>query len=208
MKKLRFGLVIIILISLIWVIKELFIRRGKENSDMVVISDSSPSFSFLNQSGELVSSEDYKGKVYVVEFFFTSCPDICEKMNNNMLFVQNSFFGNADFRIVSFTVDPENDTEQVLREYGEKLGANTKIWNFLRGEKQDIYNLAQEFFISANEDKDSPGGFFHDGNFILIDKRGRIRSRFEDGNPKAVYSGTDKKDIYKLIDDIKVLLND
>ena len=151
-----------------------------------------PEFSFVNQDSVLVTDKDYLGKVYVVEFFFTSCPTICPIMTMNLLELQETFKGEEDFGIASFTINPRYDTPAILKKYAEKHGVVNPDWNFLTGEQEDIYRLAREgFYILAQEERDAPGGFEHSGMFALIDKQGYIRSR-EDrfGNPLIYYRGT------------------
>ncbi|MEM9647319.1 MAG: SCO family protein [Bacteroidota bacterium] len=151
-----------------------------------------PSFSFLNQDSVLVSDKDYLGKVYLVEFFFTTCPTICPIMTKNLVELQNTFEEYPDFGVASFTINPRYDTPSILKKYAEGYGATDKDWNFLTGDRDAIYKLAQEgFYVVANEDKDAPGGFEHSGLFALVDREGYIRSRDdENGNPLIYYRGT------------------
>lgn len=151
-----------------------------------------PEFSFLDQDSVMVTNKDYLGKVYVVEFFFTTCPTICPIMTKNLLELQKTFNGDEDFGVASFTINPRYDTPSVLRRYAEKYGIVDKDWHLLTGEQEDIYTLAQEgFYIVANEVEDAPGGFEHSGMFALVDKNGYIRSREDEfGNPLIYYRGT------------------
>lgn len=166
-----------------------------------------PDFGFVNQDSALVTLEDLKGKVYVVDFFFTSCPSICPIMTANMLKLQKRFSSYDDFVQVSFTVDPERDTPTVLKDYAEQRMVNTDKWHFLTGEKDSIYSVAYDYLSSAMEDPTAPGGFLHTEYFVLVDKEGRLRSREdEQGNIIGVYDGTEAQDIRDLIDDIKVLI--
>ena len=170
-------------------------------------------FVFLNQDNLYISNEDYIGKVYVVEFFFTSCPSICIEMNKNMKILDNEFGDRDDFGIASFTIDPEYDTPKVLKEYSELLDIKSKNWHFLTGDKKDIYELSNKgfnIFSSINEAVD--GGFEHQGFFALIDKNGYIRSRVNDYNvPLVYYSGINNENseiqgIDMIIEDINKLL--
>jgi protein SCO1/2 len=166
-----------------------------------------PPFQFTDQDGRLFSSEQLKGKIYVANFFFSTCPTICPAMNFNLKQVQDRFKGYEDISFVSFTVDPEHDSVEVLKAYEEEIGAINGRWFFLTGEKEDIYNTAANFFLSAQEDATAPGGFLHSENLVLVDWEGRIRSRRdEQGNLKAVYSGTSPVEIGDLKDDIKILI--
>jgi len=166
-----------------------------------------PDFGFVNQDSTLVTLQDLKGKVYVVDFFFTSCPSICPIMTANMLKLQKRFSSFDDFAQLSFTVDPERDTPAVLKEYAEQRMINTDKWHFLTGEKDSIYSVAYDYLSSAMEDPSAPGGFLHTEYFVLVDKEGNLRSREdEQGNIIGVYDGTEAQDIRDLIDDIKVLI--
>ena len=150
-----------------------------------------PEFAFVNQDSLLISDADYEGKVYVVEFFFTSCPSICPIMNKNLVEIQNEFAENPDFGIASFSITPEYDTPTVLKEYAEKYGITDLDWNLMTGDQEKIYDLANAGFnIFVAEAPDAPGGFEHSGMFALIDKRGYIRSRVDKfGNPIVYYRG-------------------
>lgn len=151
-----------------------------------------PAFSFLNQDSILVTDKHYLGKVYVVEFFFTTCPTICPIMTQNLVELQDTFKDYEDFGVASFTINPRYDTPSVLKNYGEKYGIVNKDWHLLTGDRDEIYNLAQDgFYIFANENESAPGGFEHSGMFALIDKNGYIRSRDDEhGNPLIYYRGT------------------
>ena len=151
-----------------------------------------PPFSFLNQDSLLISNEDYKGKVYIVEFFFTTCPTICPIMNRNLVDIQNEFKDMEDLAFASFTINPGYDTPMVLKQYAESYGITDMDWHLLTGDQEAIYNLANTGFnIYVAEMADMPGGFEHSGLFALIDKEGYIRSRRdEQGTPIIYYRGT------------------
>ena len=178
-----------------------------------------PDFQLVNQDGDTITNKDYLGKVYVAEFFFTTCPTICPIMNQNLVEVQEEFQDKKDFGIVSFSIDPKHDTPEVLKSYAENYGIDHPNWNLLTGEKDAIYDLANGGFnIYAGEDSDVPGGFAHQGLFALVDKEGYIRSRLDRfGNPiiyyrgsvernKSVLEGEEEPQIDILIEDIKKLL--
>lgn len=166
-----------------------------------------PPFQFTTQDNELLSSEDMLGKIYVANFFFSTCPTVCPAMNYNLQQVQDRFIGYEYIDFLSFTVDPDHDTVEVLKAYEQKIGAVNGRWYFLTGEKEKVYKTAANFFLSAQVDEDAPGGFLHSENLVLVDWEGRIRSRKdEQGNLKAVYSGTSPVEINELKDDIKVLI--
>ena len=169
----------------------------------------------LNQDSLYTSNEDYLGKVYVAEFFFSRCPTICPIMNKNMKVLYDRFGDREDFGIASFTIDPEHDTPTTLKKYAEGYVDKTASWNFLTGPKEDIYRLANEGFnIFASINPAVAGGFEHQGYFALIDKDGFIRSRRDDfGNPIVYYMGIDQEEVEEqgvdqLLVDIEQLLNE
>jgi len=178
-----------------------------------------PQFEFINHKKDTISNEDYMGKVYLVEFFFTTCPTICPIMNKNLVEIQNQFEENDDFGIASFTIDPNHDTPEVLAEYADNYGINHPNWNLMTGDRERIYELANKGFgLYAGEDAQAAGGFAHQGMFALVDQEGYIRSRKDNfGNPLIYYRGSVEKDksvaqgeeapqIDILIEDIKKLL--
>ena len=174
-----------------------------------------PEFAFINQDSIIISNEDFNKKVYVAEFFFTSCPSICPIMNKNMKRIENRFGKRQDFGIASFSIDPVKDTPSVLKAYAETYEVFSQNWHFLTGEKDKIYNLANEGFnIFASVNPRVAGGFEHQGYFALIDKNGFIRCRSDQfGNPIVYYMGVDKEDVEiqevdLLIDDIEKLLKE
>ncbi|KJD35512.1 photosynthetic protein synthase II [Tamlana sedimentorum] len=150
-----------------------------------------PEFSFTNQDGKTVTNKDYLGKVYVVEFFFTTCPTICPRMNANLVQIQNTFKDFENFGVASFTINPDYDTPEILKQYAETYGITNPNWNLLTGNKEAIYDLANAgFYIYAAKNEAVVGGFEHSGNFALIDKNGFIRCRAdENGNPIIYYKG-------------------
>ena len=174
-----------------------------------------PEFAFINQDSIIISNEDFNKKVYVAEFFFTSCPSICPIMNKNMKRIENRFGKRQDFGIASFSIDPIKDTPSVLKAYAESYDVFSQNWHFLTGEKDKIYNLANEGFnIFASVNPRVAGGFEHQGYFALIDKNGFIRCRSDQfGNPIVYYMGVDEEDVEiqevdLLIDDIEKLLKE
>ena len=150
-----------------------------------------PAFSFTNHNGETITDKDYLGKVYVVEFFFTTCPTICPRMNRNLVEIQNEFENYKNFGVASFTINPETDTTEVLKAYAETYGILNPNWHLMTGDREIIYELAKTgFYLAVEENAEVEGGFEHSGNFALIDKEGYIRSRFdENGNPLIYYNG-------------------
>ena len=169
-----------------------------------------PAFQFVNQNNDTIGSEYYNNLVYVVEFFFSTCPSICPIMNTNMLKVEEVYKNNNDFGIASFTIDPEYDTPSVLKKYANNYGVSHPHWNFLTGDKFEILKLANEGFkLYAAQSDEVEGGFEHSGLFALIDRNGFIRSRIdENGNPIIYYNGLEDEGIQQLIEDIKKLLDE
>jgi protein SCO1/2 len=169
-----------------------------------------PKFELVNQDNKKITNETYKGKVYVLEFFFTTCPSICPKMNLSMLAIENSFFGNPNFGIVSITIDPTHDTSAVLKAHAKLLGVKSSNWNFLTGDKDYIFGIANKGFnLYVGENSKVSGGFEHSGLFALIDKNGMIRCRKDGfGNPILYYDGLDKKGVRDIQQDINILLKD
>ena len=169
-----------------------------------------PKFELKNQDNVTITNDTYKGKVYVLEFFFSSCPTICPKMNQSMLLIEKKYFGNPNFGIVSITIDPEHDTQKVLKAHAAELGVKSTNWNFLTGDKSYIFNLANKGFnLYAGENKKVAGGFEHSGLFALIDKDGNIRCRKDQyGNPILYYDGLDKKGVRDIQQDINILLEE
>lgn len=157
-----------------------------------------PKFSFIDQDSNIVSSESLRGKIYVADFFFTRCPTICPILAKNLLKISKKFIHVKNFHLVSHSIDSKHDTPEVLRAYAQKLGAPV-LWRFINGPQQEVYAIAGEkgYFSFAQQDSSAPGGFNHSGACSLVDGRGRVR---------AVYDGTDEKQIEELMDDIEQLL--
>lgn len=172
-------------------------RYVDENKDTVyhTIAD----FAFVNQVGDTVRKADMAGKVYVADFFFTTCPTICPIMKKEMLRVFMKYQDNPDFKILSHSIDPTHDTQEVLKDYAEKLGVeDASTWNFLTGDQEKIFEIGQTSYLTtAMADQMEPGGFLHSGAFLLIDQNGRIR---------GVYDGTKADQVDRLINDIPKLL--
>lgn len=201
------GISFIVLIFGIWAVPKIVAKFQK--SDLVEIGPV-PEFKLTNQDNKTISNKDYLGKVYVVEFFFSTCPTICPKMNESMLQLQNEFYGNPNFGIASITIDPEKDTSQVLKEHADLLGVKHYNWHFLTGDKEYIFSLANKGFnLYAGENNKAAGGFEHSGLFALIDKDGKIRCRKDaQGNPILYYDGLDAAGVEAIKEDIKKLLEE
>jgi len=154
-------------------------------------------FSLLNQYKEIVTQKTTENKIYVANFFFATCQSICPAMNSQLDRVQQAEKNNADFLILSHTVNPMHDTAEVLFEYAGKYGAIKNKWHFLTGDKKTIYTLAKDsYLVNALEDDGTPEGFIHSEALLLIDKQKRIR---------GIYDGTDSLQVNKLINDISIL---
>lgn len=200
------GISFIILIFGIWAVPKIVAKFQK--SDLVEIGPV-PAFELTDQNNKKISEKDYLGQVYVVEFFFTTCPTICPKMNQNMLLLQQEFYGNPQFGIASITIDPAHDTPQVLKEHAEQLGVKHYNWHFMTGQRDYIYDLAKSFKIYAGVNPEAAGGFEHSGMFALIDKEGTIRCRKDvHGNPILYYDGLEDSGVKALKEDIKKLLEE
>ncbi|MFA9213025.1 MAG: SCO family protein [Candidatus Methylacidiphilales bacterium] len=171
---------------------------GKEVVD--TIYQTVPNFSFLNQDSTIITQEVVKNKIYVADFFFVTCPTICPRMKKNMLTIYNTFKGNQNVVFLSHTIDPDHDSVSVLCDFANRLGADSKQWHFLTGNRDSIYELATHgYYATALPDSTEPGGYVHSGGLILIDKYRRVR---------GIYDGTNEKDATILISDIDLLLNE
>ena len=156
------------------------------------------SFEFLNQNGEKISEKNYDGFVYVADFFFTTCPSICPIMTDNMLKIQSYIKDKKKVKLLSFSVTPEIDSVQVLKEYSIEKGVDDKYWNLLTGDKSKIYSLARKSFLVVKENAESNShDMIHTENFVLVDREKRIR---------GFYNGTDDEDIEVLKEDIDILI--
>lgn len=172
-------------------------RYVDDNQDTVYHSIAD--FAFINQIGDTIRKEDMAGKIYVADFFFTTCPTICPVMKKEMLRVYEQFNGETKFRILSHTIDPSHDTQAVLQDYAEKLGVpDAATWNFLTGDQEKIFEIGQTSYLTTTMADDlEPGGFLHSGAFLLVDQQGRIR---------GVYDGTKTDQVDRLLADIPKLL--
>ena len=154
-------------------------------------------FSLTNQNGEIITQEDYVDKIYVADFFFTTCQTICPIMTKNMHEVQKEFITDNEIMMLSHSVTPDIDTVEQLNRYAKEKGVNASKWNLVTGDKKQIYELARKSYLAVKEDGNGgPFDMIHTENFMLIDKKRQIR---------GFYDGTDMKEIQRLIDDIKTL---
>jgi len=184
--------------------------RTHRTADDLQVMGKAPAFTMTNQNGTLVSQNDFKGQVYLVEFFFSSCPSICPKMNAHMKQISEHFFGNPHLSIASISIDPETDTPEVLKAYAQRLGARSSQWHFLTGDYNTTMTLANKGFnVYAGKNAKVAGGFEHSGLIALIDKEGNIRCRKDAyGNPILYYDGLEQRGVQDLMADIQLLLNE
>ncbi len=192
-----------------------------------------PSFEFINQNGDTVSNKDYQDDIYLANFIFTTCPTICPTMTINMRYIQEKLKIYPHIKFLSHTVNPAYDTPEILKEYARRMRVKEDNFNFVTGEKNEIYDIAMSYFVNVAEDELAPGGFLHSEYLVLVDKDGRIRSGFSNyicstcqttskkytdtcpatgekntmkGNPFGSYDGTQDFVIKDLIKDIKTLM--
>jgi len=154
-------------------------------------------FSFTNQNGKIITQKDYEGKIYVADFFFTTCGSICPKMTTNLVEIQKAFINNPKVMLLSHTVFPETDSVAVLKEYAIKNGVIDRKWNLVTGNKKQIYTMARKSYLAVKLGKpEELYDMVHTENFVLVDSKRRVR---------GFYDGTKKEDIERLIEDINFL---
>jgi protein SCO1/2 len=156
-------------------------------------------FSFVNQNGKTITEKDYEGKIYVADFFFTTCGSICPKMTTNLAVVQQAVLNNPKVLLLSHTVFPETDTVSVLKKYAIKNGVLDHKWNLVTGDKKEIYTMARKSYLAVKMGKPSElYDMVHTENFVLVDEQKRVR---------GFYDGTKKEEIDRLLEDIEFLSN-
>ncbi len=154
-------------------------------------------FSFTNQNGKLITQKDYEGKIYVADFFFTTCGSICPKMTTNLVEIQKAFINNSKVMLLSHTVFPETDSVSVLKEYSIKNGVIDSKWNLVTGDKKQIYTLARKSYLAVKLGKpEELYDMVHTENFVLVDSKRRVR---------GFYDGTKKEEMDRLKEDITFL---
>jgi protein SCO1/2 len=172
--------------------------EGKIQAD--TIYHTIPDFSFTNQNGEVITQDTFKDKIYVADFFFTTCPTICPIMKTQMLRVYEKFKDNPEVMILSHTIDPKHDSVAVLYEFADRLGVTGNMWQFVTGDQDEIYDIGQNsYMVTAREDPGEPGGYLHSGALLLVDKERRIR---------GIYDGTLEEKVDILMKDIDKLLKE
>jgi len=156
-------------------------------------------FSLINQNGDTITQESYRDKIYVADFFFTTCPTICPIMTANLVEVQAALVNDPEVLLLSHSVTPEIDTVAQLKKYAIEKGVNDAKWNLVTGDKKQIYELARKSYLAVQEDGDGgPFDMIHTENFILVDKQRRIR---------GFYDGTKEEEMDRLLSDIEILKN-
>ena len=158
-----------------------------------------PPFALINQDSQLVDHETFKDKIYVVDFFFTSCPTICPAMTQQLLRIHNQFIAEDKLLLLSHSIDTKYDTVGTLKRYAQQLGVSSEKWHFVTGAKKDIFDLATAYLNVVIEDETLPGGYDHTGRFILVDEQKRIRS---------YCNGVQPEEVDRFITDIEKLINE
>jgi protein SCO1/2 len=173
-------------------------KEIKDNGDTLFhhIAD----FQFVNQDSTIITQDTFKDKIYVADFFFTSCPTICPIMKTQMLRVYDKVLDNPDVMILSHSIDPKHDTVALLKDFAERLGVSSSKWHFVTGNKDEIYKIGQaSYMVAAIDDPTEPGGYIHSGAFILVDKDRQVR---------GLYDGTKEDQVDKLMIDMDKLLHE
>lgn len=171
---------------------------GKEVVD--TLYHTIPDFEFINQDSVKITQEFVAGKIYIADFFFTTCPTICPKMKTQMLRIYEKYKDNPNVVLLSHSIDPRHDTPAVLKEFRSNLGIKGNSWQMVTGDKAKIYEIGQKsYMVSAADDPTQPGGVVHSGAFILVDKNRHIR---------GLYDGTVAAKVDNLMDDMEILLKE
>ena len=216
LRKYRWFFIILISLSIVIIALFYFALKPKKTLPIFNPSDVNPElvdttvqyvrkyhtvsdFLFINQNGDTITQKNYEGKIYVADFFFTTCGSICPKMTTNMIDIQTAFINNPKVLLLSHTVFPEIDSVSVLKAYAKKNGVIDTKWNLVTGDKKEIYSMARKSYLAVKLGKpEELYDMVHTENFILIDTKRQIR---------GFYDGTDKKEIQRLIEDIHFLID-
>ncbi|MEM6966266.1 MAG: SCO family protein [Bacteroidota bacterium] len=177
--------------------KELIIRSPSEVVNGEKVYRKVRDFSFINQDSAVVTNETFKDKIYITNFFFTSCPDICPPVNRQMLRVHDHFLDDDRVRFLSHSIDVKYDSIPALKEYADLLGVAAPKWNFITGEEEEIFEIAYDYYATAIKSPEAPSGFDHDDQLVLVDKNGLLRSSAH---------GMEEKDVDRFIQDVELLL--
>lgn len=160
-------------------------------------------FAFTNQNGKIITQKDYENTIYVADFFFTTCPTICPKMTDNMVWLQNQLKNNPEVKLLSFSVTPDIDTPEVLKKYAIEKGVDDSRWNLVTGDKKDIYYLARKSYLAVKTGKpEEMYDMVHTENFILVDKNKRIRGFYDGTNLDQPTDDPKTKNMKQLLEDI------
>jgi protein SCO1 len=171
----------------------LFGCDSRSVDDFPVLGEVSQDFSFVNQDNEVVTPAVFQGKIYVTDFFFTTCPAICPIMTRQMARVYEAIKADPGVLLLSHTIDPEHDTVEVLKNYADGLGIETAKWHLVTGPQDEIFAMAKHYMLAAMKYEEAPGGYLHSGSFVLVDRQRKIR---------GYYDGTDPEAVDRLIDDL------
>ncbi len=176
------------------ILGEKMMLNGKEVNHLI------PNFSFINQDSIAVTQKDFEGKIYIADFFFTSCPTICPVMKTQMLRIYERFKTNNEIKLLSHSIDPAHDTPANLRAYVNRLGVDTPQWQFVTGDRKKIFDIGEKaYMVTTKADSTVEGGLLHSGAFLLVDKKRQIRGQ---------YDGTKAAEVDQLIEDILLLLEE
>lgn len=195
-----FGFFTVLIVVFFFVLKAIIPGYGVKS--FRVLNQVKP-FTFTNQDGKMISEQNVMGKVYVAEYFFTSCTGICPELNDNMKVIYEKYKNEPDFMILSHTCDPETDSVAILKKYADSLNVDNNKWLFLTGPKESLYNAARVSYLlddPKNNLENIKDQFLHTQFFALVDKNGKVR--------KKIYDGLKKKELAELEKDIAVLLKE
>ncbi|MEM1328504.1 MAG: SCO family protein [Bacteroidota bacterium] len=157
-----------------------------------------PAFTFYNQDSLPIDNNDLSGSIYLADFFYTSCPSVCPKVQNQLLYLYDHYEKKSKVKFISFALDPKRDDVANLKDYADNIGASDGRWHFLTGDKFKLWELAEAYLISVRQDEEEPGGIYHSGKIILVDELGHIR---------AFADGTKAEEVEDLIAKIDLLLS-
>lgn len=189
--------------GLLWKYSKISYKKLRTYGSVEMTGDTTPwvipDFAFINQNNETITQKIFEGKVYVANFFFTTCSEVCPRMNKNLYIIYDKYKNNNDLMFLSHTVDPDYDSVKVLKEYAKKMNVDDSKWHFVTGSKKQLYDIAIESYkavaVSQNSDRD----FIHSDKLVLVDKEKHIR---------GFYDSQDYKEILRLEEDLKILFKE